>query len=97
MNMGFVTARILRPPIKFFNRNHFITEIYVGFPQAKQYCGRAIALADKKIGKNLFDLYRKGDYILIEGECLIFQNKQKALSIAIYVSNIQPAHLIIEE
>ena len=97
MNIGFITARILQSPIRFFNRRHFVTEIQVDFPQTKNYCAKAIVLADGKTGKNLFELYRKGDYILIEGEYLILEGKEQSPSLIIYVFGIQPAHLIIQE
>lgn len=97
MNIGFITARILCPPIRFFSRSHFVTEIEIGFPQAKKYCAKAIALADGKTGKSLFELYRKGDYILIEGEHLAIEDKQQGLRLVVYAFSIQPAHLIIKE
>ena len=97
MNIGWITARMVQNPIRFSNYSYYITEIQVHFVHTKNYFASAIALADGKIGKNIFEFYCKGDYILIEGEYLSIEDHNKNASLIIYIIDVQPAHLIIKE
>jgi len=96
MNIGLITARIIEEPVRFSNFNYYFTEIKIHFPHMKNYVASAIALAEGEVGKSIHKFYCKGDYILIEGESIIIQNKEKNDSLIIYIVDVQPAHLIIQ-
>ena len=96
MNIGLVTARITQNPVRFSNFDYYLTEIRLNFLHTKSYFAEAIALVDGKTSKSIVEFYSKGDYVLIEGECLIIQDKRQNLSLVIYVTDVQPARLIIQ-
>ena len=95
MNIGLITARIIKKPIRFSNFNQYFTEIEIIFLHSRNYFARAIALANGEIGQSIFDIYHKGDSILIEGEYLSFEDASKNTHLVIYITEANPAHLII--
>lgn len=95
MNIGLVTARITKKPVRFSNFNSYFTEIHIIFLHMRNYFAHAIALADGEIGKSIFDIYRKGDYILIEGEYLSLKDIKNRKFLVIYITEVNPAHLIM--
>lgn len=97
MNNGLITAHIVKHPIRFSNFNYYITEIQVNFLHMKDYFANAVALAEGKIGKDIIEFYCKGDYILIEGEFLVIEDQKDSTRLVIYVTDVQPVYLIIQE
>ena len=97
MNIGLVTARIMAKPIRYYNFNYYYTEIPINFPHDRNYLAYAIALADGEIGQRLFDIYRQGDYIMIQGYYCPIDNRQQKTSLVIYITEINPASLIMSK
>lgn len=97
MNIAFITARLLNNPVKFSSSSYYFTEIQVSFLHTKNYFANAIVLASSKTGKNISEFYCRGDYILIEGECIVVENTKKNTFLVIHATDVQPAHLIIKE
>lgn len=97
MNISLITARIIKNPIRFSNFNHYFTELHLNFLHMRNYFAHAIALADGQVGKSIFDIYRQGDYVIIEGECLVIEDIRKNASIVIYILDVHPAHLIMKK
>lgn len=95
MNIGSVTARIIKKPVKFANFGYYFTQLDVVFLHTKNYFARAVALADGQIGATILDLYRKGDYLIIEGEYVAFDNMNQSTSLVIYITEVNPAYLIM--
>lgn len=95
MNTGLITARITQKPVRFSNFDHYFTQINVVFLHTKNYFAHAIALSDGEIGKSIFDIYCRGDYLLLEGEYLSFEDTNYNSRIVIYITEVNPAHLII--
>ena len=95
MNIGLVTARVIKEPIRFSNFNYYFTELRIIFLQTRDYFAHAVALADGEIGKSIFEIYRKGDYLLIEGECLSLEDSEQNSKLVIYITEVNPAHLIM--
>lgn len=95
MNFGIITARIVSKPVRFSSFDRYYTEMHIIFLHAKNYFAHAIVLSDGEIGETVFDIYRRGDYLLIEGEMLstedIYQNK----TLVIYTTEVNPAYLIM--
>lgn len=96
MNISLITARIIKNPIRFPNFNHYFTELHVDFLHMRNYFAHAIVLADGIVGQNIFDIYRLGDYIIIEGECVVIEDIKKNAKLIIYVFDVHPAHLIMK-
>lgn len=96
MNISLITGRIISEPIKFATSHNYFTELKINFPQMKNYIASAIGLADGEISKSIEKFYCKGDYVIIQGESLVVENNYKNSIIVIYISDIQPAHLIIQ-
>lgn len=97
MNICLITARLTCDPIRFFSLGHYFTEIQVNFLHTKNYFAEAIILADGKVGENISEFYCQGDYVLIEGESVAVEDHHQNTCLAIYATDVQPAHLIIEE
>ncbi len=97
MNIGLITARLTCDPIRFSSFGCYFTEVEVNFLHVKNYFASATIVADSKIGKNISEFYCQGDYILIEGECMLVENEKQNTYLAIYATDVQPAHLIIKE
>ena len=95
MNTGLITARIIKEPIRFSAVNSYFTELHIIFLHMRNYFAHAIALADGEIGQSIFDIYRRGDYIIIEGEYLCFEDMTQNIRLAIYVTEVNPARLIM--
>ena len=93
MNIGLVTARIMAEPIRYYNFNYYYTEIPINFLHNKNYLANAIALADGEIGQSLFDIYRQGDYIMLEGHYCAVETIQQNTSLVIYITEVSPASL----
>ena len=89
MNNVFITGYLLLQPIRFSSFKDYFTEIKIIFSHIKDKENTAIALADGETGNRIYELYRKGDYVLIEGEVLLIENERYNVDIVIYVSNIQ--------
>ena len=92
-----ITARIVENPIRFANFSYYSTEIQVNFLHMRNYFARAIVFADGKVGKSVFEIYRQGDYVIIEGECLVVEDAQQNSILIVYVINVHPAHLIMKD
>nr|YP_009502169.1 putative single-stranded DNA binding protein [Porolithon onkodes]ASB29770.1 putative single-stranded DNA binding protein [Porolithon onkodes] len=97
MNIGLVTARIMAEPIRYYNFNYYYTEIPVNFLHNKNYLAYAIALADGEMGQNLFDIYRQGDYIMLQGHYCAVETAQQCTSLIIYITEVSPASLIMSK
>lgn len=97
MNISLITAKIIKNPIRFSNFNNYFTELHLNFLHMRNYFANAIALADGKVGKSIFDIYRQGDYIIIEGECIVIEDIKKNTSLVIYILDVHPASLIMKE
>lgn len=97
MNISLITARIIKSPIRFSNFNHYFTELHINFLHMRNYFAHAIALADGQVGKSIFDIYRQGDYVIIEGECLVVEDIKKNANIIIYIIDVHPAYLIMKK
>jgi hypothetical protein len=97
MDIGLVTARIMAQPIRYYNFNYYYTEIPINFLHDRNYLASAIALADGEIGQTLLDIYRQGDYIIIQGHFCAIDNIKKSNSLVIYITEINPAFLIMSK
>ena len=97
MNIGLITARLNHDPFQFSSFGRYFTEVQVGFLHAKSYFATAVILGEGKIANNISEFYCKGDYILVEGECIVIENSSWRIHLIIYANDIQPAHLIIKE
>lgn len=97
MNIALITARLVHDPIRFFSSGNYFTEVQINFLHAKNYFANAIIIADSKIGDNISEFYCQGDYILIEGECIVVEAQNQNALLAIYATDVQPAHLIMQE
>lgn len=95
MNLCFITARILDMPIKLKKSKDFFVKININFPHSRNYFANVTALAAGIIAKDVFELYAKGDYIVIEGEILFFIEQTKKSNITIQIIDIHPAYLLI--
>lgn len=95
MNNGLVTARIVKSPVRFSNFNYYVTEIQVNFVHVTGYFACVTGFAEGKVGKDIFELYSQGDYILIEGEYLVIEGQKENTQLIIYILDVQPAHLIM--
>lgn len=94
INICFITARILEKPKKLKYNLNYIVKTEINFPHAKNYFANAITLAEGEIANNLFELYIEGDYVIIEGELVVTNKKQKFSGLIIYITDIQPASII---
>lgn len=105
MNICILTARLIKKPRLIFKHNNFIVEIFICIPNNNNtlLCHNIKCRATGKIAKNIFDLYKKGDFILIEGLIQVNRNqilnKSKSLkvikSLYIKVKKIHPAFLFL--
>lgn len=97
MNICVITARLTCEPARFLSFGQYFTEVQVNFLHSKSYFARAIVLADNKTGENISKFYCQGDYVLVEGECVVAEDSYQNNWLAVYATDVQPAHLIIEE
>lgn len=95
MNFGIITARIVKQPIRFSSFDKYYTEIYIIFLHSRNYFAHAIALADGEIGQTIYNIYRQGDYLLIEGEFLSLEDINQNKTLVICVTEVSPAYLIM--
>ncbi len=95
MNFGIITARIVTQPIRFSSFDKYYTEIHVIFLHSRNYFAHAIALADGEIGKTIYNIYRQGDYLLIEGEFLSTEDMNQNKTLIISITEVNPAYLIM--
>ena len=96
MNISWITAKITESPIRFANFNQYSTELHINFLHLKNYFARAIAISDGILGQTIFDIYRRGDYVIIEGESLVIEDNLQNSILIIYIMDIHPAHLIMK-
>nr|YP_009541577.1 putative single-stranded DNA binding protein [Synarthrophyton chejuense]AYR05586.1 putative single-stranded DNA binding protein [Synarthrophyton chejuense] len=96
MNTCFITARILNKPQRFLRDGRYITSFYVGFPNKPNLLSFAEAIAYGKISQNIFDLYFKGDYVIIEGK-LIIMNTSGDKNLIINIIKLHPARIILKK
>ena len=97
MNHIFIAGCILRQPIRFSSLKYYITEIEIDFSQIKEKKNTVIALAYGAIGNKVFELYKKGDCVLIEGESLVIEHEGYNTDFVIYISNIQTINQTIKK
>nr|YP_010728802.1 putative single-stranded DNA binding protein [Lithothamnion corallioides]WEA77127.1 putative single-stranded DNA binding protein [Lithothamnion corallioides] len=96
MNICFITARIIDLPQRLLNNNTYSTLFKISFPHKRKLLCYATAVVYGKISQDAFDLYFKGDYVIIEGKLLISKNINNNKELAINIINIHPAHIIIQ-
>nr|YP_010471135.1 putative single-stranded DNA binding protein [Synarthrophyton patena]UVF62964.1 putative single-stranded DNA binding protein [Synarthrophyton patena] len=96
MNICFITARILDNPQRIFREDNYITLMKISFPYKRKLLCYAKCIAYNRIGQNIFDLYFKGDYIIIEGKLVIAKNNG-IKGLLININNIHPAHIIMQK
>lgn len=97
MNIGSITALMVEKPIRYYNFNYYYTEIKIRFLHDRNYLATAIALADGVIGQSLFDIYRQGDYIIIQGHFCTVDKAQQNTSLVIYITEVNPASLFMSK
>nr|AYR05890.1 putative single-stranded DNA binding protein [Lithothamnion sp.] len=97
MNICFVTARIIDVPQRLFNDNKYSTLFKISFPHKKNSLSYATAIIYGRTSQDIFDLYFKGDYIIIEGKLFISKNTNNNKELIINVINIHPAHIIMQK
>lgn len=97
MNNVFITGYILDQPIKFLGLKYYLTEIKIVFSHTQNKQSAVIALAHSEIGDKIFEFYKKGDYVFIEGESLVIENKNYNTDLVIYISNIQAINRTIKK
>lgn len=95
MNTGLVTACITQKPIRFANLSYYLTELHINFLHIRNYFASAIAIADGELGQSIFNLYQKGDYLILEGEFIALENTKKNNLLVIYITGVNPAHVIM--
>lgn len=96
MNICFITARILENPKRILRNNTYCTYFKISFPHKKNLFCYAYAIVHGQMSQNIFDLYIKGDYIIIEGKLLI-ANILKNKNLIINIINLHPAHIIMQK
>lgn len=97
MNICFITARIIDVPERLFNDNKYSTLFKISFPHKKNSLSYATAVIDGRTRQDIFDLYFKGDYIIIEGKLLISKDISNNKELIIKIINIHPAHIIMQK
>ncbi len=97
MDIGIITARLACDPTRFCSFGHYFTEVQVHFLQVRNNFAKALVVADNQIGENISKFYCQNDYIIIEGEAIVVENSSYNASLVIYATDVQPAHLIMEE
>lgn len=104
MNIVIFTGRILNQPRLLRYKKKVLTKLVVCVPNNKKgvSCYNIQANAKGKIGNEIFDIYRKGDFVIIEGSINIHSKKisinKKYMKIVkfitIRIKRIHPASLI---
>uniref|UniRef100_UPI003001DACC putative single-stranded DNA-binding protein Ycf41 n=1 Tax=Anunuuluaehu liula TaxID=3049639 RepID=UPI003001DACC len=104
MNTVILTGRIINQPKLLRYKKKAFTQIVICVPNNKKGLSfyNIKAGAKGKIGSRIFDIYRKGDFIIIEGLITIkskkisINNKYVKIvkSVNIKVNRIHPASLI---
>lgn len=97
MNICFITARITDVPQRLFKDNKYLTMFKISFPHKKNSLCYATAVTHGRTKQDSFDLYFKGDYIIIEGKLLISNNMKNNRELIINIINIHPAHIIMQK
>lgn len=97
MNICFITARIIDVPQRLFKNNRYSTLFKISFPHKKNSLCYATAVIYRRTKQDAFDLYFKGDYIIIEGKLLISKNTKNNIELIINIINIHPAHIIMQK
>ena len=97
MNICFITARIIDVPQRLFNNHKYSTLLKVNFPHKRKQLCYATAIVRGKISQDAFDLYFKGDYVIIEGKLLVLNNINSSKNLMINIINIHPAHIIMQK
>jgi hypothetical protein len=97
MNLCFLTIQIATWPRKYKSkRSKEFTHFLVRIPNPKK--GKSFyyinASARSEIGKNLFDWYSKGDYLVIEGNLLIKANSRNKYIVELNI--IKESPLVLE-
>nr|YP_009294447.1 putative single-stranded DNA binding protein [Asparagopsis taxiformis]AOM65930.1 putative single-stranded DNA binding protein [Asparagopsis taxiformis] len=103
MNICILTARILNRPKLLFRHNSFVISLIICIPNNKPHLvwSHIQCKARGKIAKNIFDLYRQGDYIIVEGylkidQKKVYKNEKKLFVnkvISIQVQKVHPTSL----
>lgn len=96
MNICFITARIIEMPRRLLNHNKYSTLLKISFPHRRKKFCYTTAVAHGTISQDAFDLYFKGDYIIIEGRLLISKNISNKKNLIINIIKIHPAHIIMQ-
>ena len=81
--------------MKLKTTQDLLVKININFPHSRNYFANVIAFANGTIAKDIFELYAKGDYVVIEGEILFLIEPTKESNIIIQVVDIHPAYLLI--
>ena len=93
MNICFLTVKITESPKKLLTTNKEHTELNICFPKIKNNLFYTKAKAKGKVGEELFNLYVKGDYIIIECQLLRKKDSLKQ-NIEIVIKTYYDAHII---
>lgn len=96
MNICFITARILENPKRVLKNNIYCTYFKISFPHKRKLFCYAYVIVYGQISQNVFDLYIKGDYIIIEGKLLISKSMNNT-NLIIHVTNLHPAYIIMQK
>lgn len=79
MNICILTAKIVKAPKLLFKKNYFYTQLILSIPNNKKglnwYNIRGKARGQK--AKDLFDLYMKGDFVIVEGTVKIKKKESR--------------------
>nr|YP_009295692.1 conserved hypothetical plastid protein [Mastocarpus papillatus]AOL58176.1 conserved hypothetical plastid protein [Mastocarpus papillatus] len=104
MNICTITGKILKQPRLLRYNKKALTKIFICMPNNKRGVSfyNIKAHATGKIGMEIFDVYRKGDFVIIEGfinikiKKITMNNKYIKIikSIHIKINRIHPASLI---
>ncbi len=97
MNICFITARIIDMPQRLLSNHKYSTLLKISFPHKRKQLCYATAVVHGKISQDAFDLYFKGDYVIIEGKLLILKNVNSSKDLMINIINIHPAHIIMHK
>lgn len=93
MNLCLLTVKITQSPRKIFNSAIDSIELKVCFPNITRGLCYAKAQAKGKIANEIFDLYVKGDYLILECELSKKEAEFKPM-IEIIIKAYHNAHII---
>lgn len=104
MNIFIFTGRIIKHPKLLRSKNKTLTSTIICVPNSKKSVPFYLlkVSGSTKVGNEIFDIYRKGDFVMIEGLIQIKSQRIKInskyikhiKSIDIKVNKIHPASLI---